>query len=175
MKRYLLLIPITLMPYALLFSLYCVFIDHYIIENLFCSNGLLLLLALLIFVLIAFVCTLIFTVVSINKENNSRRLAFANMLIKIIHMPAYIVIFVLGVLFFMTIFTFAFSIFFVLFDLAAIFMTGLIGLAANSVEHRKGETGKVFAVINSILQFVYFADVVSAIMVFTRSRKQIKL
>ena len=30
MKRYLLLIPITLMPYALLFSLYCVFIDHYI-------------------------------------------------------------------------------------------------------------------------------------------------
>ena len=108
------------------------------------------------------------------NEKDSRRLAFANMLIKIIHMPAYIVIFVLGVLFFMTIFTFAFSIFFVLFDLAAIFMTGLIGLAANSVEHRKGETGKAFAVINSILQFVYCADVVSAIMVFTRSRKQIK-
>lgn len=173
MKRYFLLIPITLMPYVLLFLVYSVFIDHYIIDALFGIYALYgLLLVLLVSVLAAFVCTLIFTVLSIKKENNSRRLAFANMLIKIIHMPAYIITFVLGILFFTTVFTFAFSFLFVLFNLAAIFMTGLIGVAANSVEHRNGDTGKLFVSINSILQFVYCADVVSAIMVFIRSRKQ---
>ena len=46
------------------------------------------------------------------KGWGARQTAFFNMLIKLVQIPAYLAIFVLGVLFFLTIFTYAFSVFF---------------------------------------------------------------
>ncbi len=171
MKRFLLLIPVLLMPYILLFALYSVFINQYIIEAFLDNNGLWLLLILLAFTAISLICTLIYMPLCFTKEWDARQTAFFNMLIKLIHIPSYLVIFILGLLFFITIFTFAFSIFFMIYDAVTIFITGLVGLSANIRLYKEHKCSQGFAVINSILQFVFCVDVVSAVIVYINSRK----
>lgn len=94
------------------------------------------------------------------------------MVVKLIQIPAYLAIFVLGVLFFISIFTYVFSIFFILYDAAAILLTGLIGVAAVIRAHAEGRATDAFAVINGILQFIFCVDVVSSIVVYVRARKK---
>ena len=98
--------------------------------------------------------------------------AFFNMLIKLVQIPAYLAIFVLGVLFFLTIFTYAFSVFFVLFDCITIFLTGLVGLTANLRLYKERKCSGSFAALNSVCQFVFCIDVISAVIVYICSRKE---
>lgn len=85
---------------------------------------------------------------------------------------AYLAIFVLGVLFFITIFTYAFSVFFVLFDCITIFLTGLVGLTANLRLYKERKCSGSFAALNSVCQFVFCIDVISAVVVYICSRKE---
>ena len=80
--------------------------------------------------------------------------------------------FVLGVLFFLTIFTYAFSVFFVLFDCITIFLTGLVGLTANLRLYKERKCSGSFAALNSVCQFVFCIDVISAVIVYICSRKE---
>ena len=172
MKRFLLLIPVTLLPYILLFALYSLFINQYIVEKFFGSNALWLLFMIFAATVISFICTLVYMPLCLAKGWSARQTAFFNMLIKLIHIPAYLVIFVLGVLFFITIFTYAFSIFFVIFDCMTIFITGLIGLTANLRLYKEKKCTGSFAAINSICQFLFCIDVINAVIVYIRSRKE---
>ena len=95
-----------------------------------------------------------------------------NMLIKLVQIPAYLAIFVLGVLFFLTIFTYAFSVFFVLFDCITIFLTGFVGLTANLRVYKERKCSGSFAALNSVCQFVFCIDVISAVVVYICSRKE---
>lgn len=94
------------------------------------------------------------------------------MLIKLVQIPAYLAIFVLGVLFFLTIFTYAFSVFFVLFDCITIFLTGFVGLTANLRAYKERKCSGSFAALNSVCQFVFCIDVISAVVVYICSRKE---
>ena len=80
--------------------------------------------------------------------------------------------FVLGVLFFLTIFTYAFSVFFVLFDCITIFLTGLVGLTANLRVYKERKCSGSFAALNSVCQFIFCIDVISAVVVYICSRKE---
>ena len=150
MKRFLLLIPVMIQPYILLFALYSIFINQYIVERFFGGNGLWLLFVIFVTIVISFICTLI----------------------KLVQIPAYLAIFVLGVLFFLTIFTYAFSVFFVLFDCITIFLTGLVGLTANLRLYKERKCSGSFAALNSVCQFVFCIDVISAVIVYICSRKE---
>ena len=107
------------------------------------------------------------------KGWGARQTAFFNMLIKLVQIPAYLAIFVLGVLFFLTIFTYAFSVFFVLFDCITIFLTGLVGLTANLRLYKERKCSGSFAALNSVCQFVFCIDVISAVIVYICSRKEL--
>ena len=111
MKRFLLLIPVMIQPYILLFALYSIFISQYIVERFFGGNGLWLLFVIFVTIVISFICTLVYMPFCLAKGWGARQTAFFNMLIKLVQIPAYLAIFVLGVLFFLTIFTYAFSVF----------------------------------------------------------------
>ena len=172
MKRFFLLIPAMLQPYILLFALYSIFINQYIVERFFDNNGLWLLFMIFVAIVISFICTLIYMPLCLAKGWSARQTAFFNMLIKLVQIPAYLAIFVLGVLFFITIFTYAFSVFFVLFDCITIFITGLVGLTANLRLYKEHKCSGCFAALNSICQFIFCIDVISAVIVYIRSRKE---
>ena len=100
MKRFLLLIPVMIQPYILLFALYSIFINQYIVEQFFGNNGLWLLFMIFVTIVISFICTLVYMPFCLAKGWGARQTAFFNMLIKLVQIPAYLAIFVLGVLFF---------------------------------------------------------------------------
>lgn len=173
-KKILLAIPSIILPYVLLLVLFTIFsgsgnpISHFIIEDIFAGNGLLLFLAFCIFTFISFVLNIIFFVLSITKKWDELYLAKVAMITKLIQIPSYIVIFVLGVLLTITIFTFAFSILMFFFDYLTLIMTGLINSAAviNASRKKAVSFGKNIWII--ILQFVFCADVVASIIFYIK-------
>lgn len=173
-KKILLAIPSIILPYVLLLVLFTIFsgsgnpISCFIIEDIFAGNGLLLFLAFCIFTFISFVLNIIFFVLSITKKWDELYLAKVAMITKLIQIPSYIVIFVLGVLLTITIFTFVFSILMFFFDYLTLIMTGLINSAAviNASRKKAVSFGKNIWII--ILQFVFCADVVASIIFYIK-------
>ena len=94
-----------------------------------------------------------------------------NMVIKLVHIPAYVLIFVLGLAFMVTIFTFAITIILVIFDMMTIFMTGLIGLSGVIRACCEKKISIKSAIIHGILQFVFCLDVFSAVIAYRKVKK----
>lgn len=62
--------------------------------------------------------------------------------------------------------------FFVLFDCITIFLTGLVGLTANLRVYKERKCSGSFAALNSVCQFIFCIDVISAVVVYICSRKE---
>lgn len=77
MKRFLLLIPVMIQPYILLFALYSIFINQYIVERFFGGNGLWLLFVIFVTIVISFICTLVYMPFCLAKGWGARQTAFA--------------------------------------------------------------------------------------------------
>ncbi len=101
--KYYLLIPAGVFPYALIVALLCIFYQI--------VTPLLLLCMLFLLFIVSFICNAVFVSLSMVQKWDARGIALANMVVKLIQIPAYLAIFVLGVFFFISVFTFAFSIF----------------------------------------------------------------
>lgn len=97
-----------------------------------------------------------------------RELALANMLVKLLQIPAYGLWFAVG----LAMFLFMGPVLAFLMDVLAILLTGLVGLAAVLRCRKEEKLGRKAAVIHGILQFVFCADVFSAVWVYIKSRKE---
>lgn len=170
MKKYIPSILAAIFPYSVLFALYCMF-SGFLMHSVFQSNGFLLLLAVLLFWVVSLGCAVATCVMSLARKWDSYELARANMILKLIPVPAYILIFLIGCAFLITIFTFAISIILMLLDGMAIVLSGLIGVAAVKRNHSDKILSTKEMVVHGILQFVFCADVVSAIVVFCKARR----
>ncbi len=76
----------------------------------------------------ALICSLIVFISSLLKKRNAQELLRINMVIKLLHIPSYIIIFTLGLMFSLTIFTIGITIVFMIWDCLTIVLSGLIGL-----------------------------------------------
>ena len=76
MKRFLLLMPVMIQPYILLFALYSIFINQYIVERFFGGNGLWLLFVIFVTIVISFICTLVYMPLCLAKGWGARQTAF---------------------------------------------------------------------------------------------------
>lgn len=97
-----------------------------------------------------------------------RELALAGMLIKLVQIPAYVLWFAVGMMFFL--FMGPVLAFFV--DMQTILLSGLVGLAAVLRCKAEGKLERKAVVIHGILQFIFCADVFSAVWVYRKSRKE---
>ncbi len=169
--KYLLLVPCLLFPYVLLLSLACLFRGG--MEIFFAGNILYLLAAMLGYLLITLVCTVTYTVLAIRHRWDAVATARASMIVKLAQIPAYVAIFVLGVLFLITIFTMGFSLFFVLYDGLSVLLSGLVGLVAVIRGRREccGRRPIAFWAIMGVLQFWFCLDVVAAIVVYAQAKQ----
>jgi len=166
---FLLLLPL-LFPYIILFSLICIFTNT-LMEKIFHNNGLYLILLLIITYVIALFSSIIFCIKSILIRINSQELLHINMIIKLIQIPAYILIFIFSLLCFLTIFTMGISIVLMIFDCMAILLTGIIGLAGITRCLIENKLPKKTVVIYGILQFVFCIDIIASIKIYNKIKK----
>ncbi len=169
MKRSILLLPCALFPYVLLFAIYCLY-TGFLMEELFDNFFLVLLFYMGIYFLLTLVLTAVFAVWCLAGKAEAKRIALANMVIKLAQIPAYVVIFVIGVICLISLFTIGFTIFFVLYDMLSICLSGAVGLVA-VIRLGKEKRFSPFLVAAGILQFVFCADVVASVVVYLKARK----
>lgn len=97
-----------------------------------------------------------------------RDLALAGMLVKLVQIPAYVLWFAVGMMFFL----FMGPVLALFVDVQAILLSGLLGLAAVLRCRAEGKLERKDAVLHGILQFIFCADVFSAVWVYRKSRKE---
>ncbi len=141
-------------------------------DTVFHENALELLMYLGMFIFISLCCNLAFFILCIKRKWNARQVSLINMFVKLIHIPAYTIIFVLGLIFSVTVFTFAISFIFIIVDCLTIFMTGLIGTSAVIRCYRENKVSKKSAKIIAFFQYIFCVDIAASIILYIRSGRK---
>ncbi len=144
----------------------------YIMEHIFQNNALNMVAALIIYCMLASALSITGFVLSLTKKWDALELAKTAMIIKLFQAPLYIVVFAVAAVLMITIFTFAFSVGLFLIDCLALALTGLmtISAAVNAVRSGILKSDEVIWVI--LLQFVFCADIVVAIIFHSMLKKR---
>lgn len=179
MNKRLLLVsaPILLVPYLALFTLATVFFStklpffNYIMESVFDNNALYLIAVLLLYCILTGVLSVVCFFVSLHKRWDAVSLAKTAMIMKLVQIPAYVLLFALGVVFLITIFTFPFSIGLFVIDCLSVFMTGLFVISSviATIRNNTFTCKEVIWVI--LLQFVFCADVISSVVFYMKLKR----
>ena len=180
-KLFLISFPIVLVPYLALFALATVFFStdlpffNYIMESVFDSNALYLIAALFLYCILTGMLSIVCFFVSIYKKWDAISLAKTAMIMKLVQVPAYVLLFALGAVFVITIFTIPFSIGLFVIDCLSVFMTGLF-VVSSVIATIKSNTFTLKEVIWVILlQFIFCADVISSIVFYIKLKRANKL
>lgn len=177
-KKIWMILPMVLLPYLtlfalaiILFSAKCAFFE-YIMVSIFHGNACNLIAALLLYYIIAALFSIVCFIAGIRKGWNALPLAKSAMLVKLIHAPAYVLIFILGVLLASTIFTIPFSVGLFLLDCLTLFLSGLLTTASimNAIRQGVFKCKDIFWFF--ILQFVFCADVVASIVFYLKLKEK---
>lgn len=111
-------------------------------------------------------------------ENAARELAFYNMLIKLIHIPFYLGVFILGMMFLLAsvvpaliFFTPMVLIYLIFSDMVLLVVTSMYGVNAIRKANRNGILTGKSAIINLTMHFIFIGDVISAIHIYRRIKK----
>lgn len=163
MIRYIPLLPLILSPYALLLVLVGIY-NGWFTGTAYDNTIDDVLLGLIALYLFALLCVIIVFIVGLAGKVDPLKRLRVNMMIKLIHIPAYILIFLIGFLCLFTIFTIGVSLVLMILDCVTVFSSGLIGLSGVIRSRKANLISKKTANIHGILQFVFCADVISAII-----------
>jgi len=176
-KLFVLSIPTLLAPYAVIFSFVLIFLSNdvklfeTIMRSVFRDNGLLLIAVLAIYFLLTFALCIATFFISTFKFRDALSMAKTAMLIKLMQIPAYVVIFLLGLGAMLGIMTIPFAIALFWIDCLCLFLTGLPVLSSIICALRQGTIKFREVIWVIILQFVFCADVVAAIIYYKRLKE----
>ena len=162
MKK-LLLIPTMLFPYS--FVLGCILGEDY-------ANGDSAILALSLFVGLVFIlplaCNIVFVVLS--RNDGPYKLLQVALIVKLVHIPSYVIIFVMGLVSSLMIFmTLPLILMFILFDYMVLITSSFISVFALAKNIKKN---KILSIVALICQFFFCADIISLFILWIVSKKQ---
>ena len=131
---------------------------------------------ILAFHAVMFIVTVIFMVIGLTSTNDRPlikvyRLARTQMIMRIVQVPFYVAIFIIGFLCLLTVFTFAVTFVLAIIDAICIVTTGMCSVAVYREMRKCGLITPKEQTVYSILGFIYCADVVVAIIAFVSARK----
>lgn len=169
MKKLLSVFFIILFPYSIVLLIYSLF-HTALMKYLFHNNIYIGIFYICIFWLISFINAILFCIKNITYKKNALELAKINMTIKLIQIPAYLFLFIIGIACMFTIFTFAISFILLALDCASIFLSGLIGVSAVKQNYTNGTLSTKQLFLYGILQFIFCADVISSIILFKKAK-----
>lgn len=171
-------LPALLNPYIILLALAILFcspdnpICAAMMEHLFANNALMLGAVVLWYEILAFLLSAVCMILGICKAWDAVSLSKTTLLLKLIQIPAHVMIFILAVACMITIFTIPFTLLLLILDYLTLMMSGLFTSTAviNAIRQRKTSFRQSFWVI--LLQFISCADVVAAFIFYTKLKKQ---
>ena len=169
MKKLLSVSFIILFPYSIVLLIYSLF-HTTLMKYLFHNNIYIGIFYICIFWLISFINAILFCIKNVIYEKNALELAKINMTIKLIQIPAYLFLFIIGIACMFTIFTFAISFILLALDCASIFLSGLIGVSAVKQNYTDSILSIKQAIFYSILQFIFCIDVICCVVLFKKSK-----
>lgn len=164
MKK-LLLLPAMLFPYS--FVLGFIFSEGY-------AGGDSAMVALAVFVgvflILPFACNIAFIILS--RKDEPYKLIQSALIVKLVHIPSYVIIFVMGLISSLMIFmTLPLIIMFILFDYMVLITSSFISVFALA---KNIKNNRIPSVIALICQFFFCADVISLFVLRIVSKKQSK-
>ena len=175
-KRIWLMIPAAMNPYMFLIGVFGVYVApnfKFITESQFLvAYGFFIWIGLFLLLgLAAIGVTVVCFVLSITKKWEPVSLAKTAMIIKLIQIPAYIVIFILGLIFSVTVWLYVLSLFMIVVDYITLLMSSSLNIAdvINAIREKKTTFKKSILII--ISQFFFCVDVVGAIVFYSRLKK----
>ena len=122
--------------------------------------------------LIALVACILNMVFALKDKASAEKMALIGMLVKLIHIPAYILFFMIGAGGIMMIQFLAISIFIFLFDCITIAFSGALELAAVLRARSEGKLKNGEALVCAVCSFVFCVDLIAAIGVYLCVRKR---
>ncbi len=133
-------------------------------------------LGMFIFAIICNLYMLIVVVVNLIRASkgkcNAIELVKLNMIIKLVHIPAFVFHFLLGMFGVAAcLWGIGFVMWAILIDLLTIGLTGMIGLSASVSCRKEGMITKPMAFLYGFLSYIYCVDVISAIVFYVKLRK----
>lgn len=175
-KKIWLMIPAALNPYLFILSIAGMLSSanvKFITESQFLASfGIFIWYGFFIILgLISIALTALCFVLSLTKKWDPLFLSKCAMIIKLIQIPAYIVIFVFGVLFATTIWLYVVSVIAMIVDYITLLMSSSLNIAAiiNLIREKKLSFKKSILVI--ISQFIFCVDVVMAIVLYKKLKR----
>lgn len=126
---------------------------------------------LLLCIMLTTIFSVIYFIKSIVKKDDPELLAKRAMIVKLVHVPAYIMIFILGICFMITIFTIPFTIGLFLIDSLILFLSSLLTISSVINGLRTGILKIKDIIWVVILQFVFCADVVVAVIYYLKIKR----
>ncbi len=159
---------IAILPVMLIASDKSKFIT-WIWKYLFHNSVFVPLILLLLFGAVMYILNIIFMIQARNGCFHATDLARANTIVKLIQIPAYIFIFMIGILCMVMIFTIGISFVLLLLDALSIGLTGLFAIAAFQNLNREGMITRKAQFIYSIASFLFCVDVIIAVIGYRKS------
>ncbi|MBQ8216246.1 MAG: hypothetical protein IJZ33_08290 [Clostridia bacterium] len=161
MKK-LLLIPVIIFPYLLALGV--------LLGNLFPEDiaPIVFGVFIVLFALATPICNIVFMILS--RKDDPNDLIRAAFLVKLVHIPAYIVVFVFGVIAAIMIFmTLPLILMLILFDCIVLFFSSSISVFALA---KNIKNNKLLSVVALICQFFFCADIISLFVLWIISKNQ---
>lgn len=171
--KFWLLIPTALFPYVIVGAFLVLnLIPEKFMNTIMINSDFLGIVFAVLFVL-SIICNILY--IALPKTTDARKILKAALIIKCIHIPTYIVIFLyglgLGLMFFMTL---PFIIILVFIDLLTLFLSNFISIYALAQSIKQKSFGNNAAPITAIVcQFFFCADLISMIVAFCLCKKKV--
>lgn len=169
--------------YMILFMLLALFFHKipliaWLWENVFGGNIFFPLSVCLLFEMIMAIVTIGATMrclVSTRKYEREEAISLARiqMIVRVAQIPAFVIIFIAGVIGVLTIFTIGISLALAFFDLISIIVTGICSVGVYSVLAKTGLITDKERIKYSLASFIYFADVATAISCYENFEHEI--
>ena len=166
----LLWIPVWLFPYLAPACLYCLSSSTLMTEVLH-SNALPLFQLFILLGLLALAASVALLIRALTGRLTPVQALRGNAALKLLQIPAYLILFGMGTLLVLALFTAPFALIFLLFDGVSILLCGLPGLGWLLRARREGLLDTRHTVWYSVLQFVFCLDLVGALLAYRRVRR----
>lgn len=160
-----------LMMFPVFLALYIILV--LLISTVFESDGFiaLSLIAIVFMLFVTFICSVVEIAMLITKKDDSYELLRVNMIIKMVHIAGFIMLFILAVLFAITVAGVFLSILIWFVSWIMIILSGIIGCIGIRNLVKQGVISKSEGVEHYICQFIFFVDVINAVALYYKFYK----
>ena len=163
MRKFLIL-PTLVYPYLIALTLCGLFTDKIPGGNIY-----VILLILAVVWLIGLLMAAGYSLLGIVHGDDTLKDAWVLMILKLVQIPAYLFIFIAGLMCMITVFTIMISLILIAFDMMSVMLSGIAGISAAVGAARR--FGTASAAIHALLGFIFCADVISAVVLYKKLKK----